>query len=68
MTIRDNAEIQRCDGRVEILHVEAPLRPRGKGAAGRLMHTIAEHTRRRDLLITPLCGYARMVPTKSKRV
>lgn len=42
-----------------IPHVEAPIRLRGKGTAGRLMTAIADHAREHQLKVIPLCGYAR---------
>jgi uncharacterized protein len=41
-----------------IPHVEAPPQLRGTGAAGRLMHGVAEIARQEGTKIVPLCGYA----------
>jgi predicted GNAT family acetyltransferase len=52
------AEYRRMDGRLAILHVEAPPPLRGTGAAGRLMEGIAAQARAEGAKLTPLCGYA----------
>jgi predicted GNAT family acetyltransferase len=49
----------RRDGAIlSILHVEAPPKLRGTGAASRLMQGIVEIARASGAKIVPLCGYA----------
>lgn len=45
-------------GRLYIDYVFSPVPLRGTGASGRLMSAVAAEARRRDLRITPICGYA----------
>jgi uncharacterized protein len=52
------ADYRRREGALAILHVEAPPKLRGTGAADRLMRAIAELARERGWRITPYCGYA----------
>jgi uncharacterized protein len=52
------AKYRREGATLSILHVEAPPRLRGTGAAGRLMQGIVEIARATGAKIVPLCGYA----------
>jgi len=45
-------------GVLSLPYVEAAPALRGTGAAGRLMQDVAEHARRSNLKIVPICGYA----------
>jgi hypothetical protein len=44
--------------RLAITYVEAPMALRGTGAAGRFMEALADHARRNDVKLVPICGYA----------
>jgi len=49
----------RRDGRRLIIdHVEAPVRLRGAGAAGRFMEALTRKARADGLKLVPVCGYA----------
>jgi predicted GNAT family acetyltransferase len=52
------ADYRIAGGQLFIDHVESPVALRGSGAAGRLMALVADHARRSDLRIVPICGYA----------
>ncbi len=52
------ADYRREPGRLIIDHVEAPVRLRGTGAAGRLMAAIIDQAQAEGRQIVPLCGYA----------
>jgi predicted GNAT family acetyltransferase len=52
------ANYRRDGTTLSILHVEAPPKLRGTGAASRLMQGIAETARATGAKIVPLCGYA----------
>lgn len=52
------ADYQRNGHRLIVPHVEADPALRGSGAAGRLMHHLAQTARAEGLRITPLCSYA----------
>jgi len=52
------ADYRLSSGRLQILHVEAPLALRGTGAAARLMNAVAIHARAQGLKVTPRCSYA----------
>jgi uncharacterized protein len=41
-----------------ILHVEADQELRGTGASGQFMQTLADHARREQTKLIPVCGYA----------
>lgn len=41
-----------------ILHVEADQELRGTGASGRFMQSLADHARREQTKLVPVCGYA----------
>jgi hypothetical protein len=41
-------------------YVFAPEELRGSGVAGKLMEEIAQHARKENLKIVPICGYAAM--------
>ena len=47
------------DGQYQLPHVEADPPLHGTGAAGRLMQEIVDHARAQQLVIVPLCSYAR---------
>lgn len=44
--------------KVYLLHVEAPVALRGKGAAGRFMQALMEQLRAAKLKAVPVCSYA----------
>lgn len=52
------ADYEVRDGRLFLMHVESPPALRGTGAAGRLMAALSADVRKRDLKVTPICGYA----------
>jgi len=52
------ANYERRGSSLVIRHVEAAPPLRGTGAAGELMHGVAEIARAEGRKITPLCGYA----------
>jgi predicted GNAT family acetyltransferase len=52
------ADYEVRDGRLFLMHVESPPALRGKGAAGRLMAALSADIRKKDLKVTPICGYA----------
>lgn len=52
------ADYRREDGRLVILHVEAPPALRGAGAAGRLMEGVLAAARAEGRKVTPVCSYA----------
>lgn len=53
-----HAEYRREPGTLVILHVYAPPRLRGTGAADRLMGEVAAQARTEGARIRALCGYA----------
>lgn len=52
------ADYRGAPERLAITHVEAPSALRGTGAAGRLMEAMADHARRQEMKLVPICGYA----------
>jgi len=49
--------VERGEARA-ILHVEAEPELRGTGASGRFMQSLADHARREQTKLIPVCGYA----------
>lgn len=52
------ADYRLSGDRLYIDYVYTPTPLRGSGASGRLMEGVAADARRRNLKITPICGYA----------
>lgn len=52
------ADYRREGSTMHILHVEAPPSLRGTGAAGQLMQEILDMSRKENLTLVPVCGYA----------
>jgi predicted GNAT family acetyltransferase len=52
------ANYRRSGDVLTILHVEAPVALRGKGAAGKFMTALGEEAKKNGWSIVPVCGYA----------
>ena len=52
------ADYRLSGDRLYIDYVFTPVPLRGSGASGRLMEALAADARRKNLKITPICGYA----------
>ena len=52
------ADYRLAGDRLYIDYVFSPVPLRGSGASGRLMEAVSADARRKNLKITPICGYA----------
>lgn len=52
------ATYRKEDNVLHIIHVEAPVALRGKGAANQFMTALMEHLREQNMRAFPICSYA----------